>query len=71
MLVGDDEFCVPEPGDGVFWRTFDGAGEEQRAANASFQILRRQGYSQRICEEGKQKFGDLKTVPKKDIFLFF
>lgn len=66
MLVGDDEFCVSEPGDGVFGRAFHGTGEEQRAANASFQILRRQGYSQRICEEGKQKFGDLKTVTKKD-----
>lgn len=48
VLVGDDELCVPEPGDGVFWRALHGAGEEQRAADAGFQILRGQGHSQRI-----------------------
>lgn len=45
VLVWDDELCVPEPGDGVFWRALHGAGEEQRAADASFQILRGQCHS--------------------------
>lgn len=61
MLIGGDELCVPEPGDAVFWRTFYRTGEEQRAANASFQILWRQSYSQWICEGGKQTCWDLKT----------
>ena len=50
VLVGDDEFCVPEPRDGIFWGALHGAGEEQGAADASFQVLRGQGHSQWICE---------------------
>lgn len=71
MLVGDNELRVPEPGDGELWRTFYGTGEEQGAADASFQVLRRQGHPQRICDGAKQKCWDSKTLPKKGPFLFF
>lgn len=50
VLVGDDELGVPEPGDGVLWRALHGAGEEQGAADARFQVLRRQSHSQRVCK---------------------
>lgn len=45
VLVGDDGLCVAVPGDGVFWGALHSAGEEQCAADASFQILRGQGHS--------------------------
>lgn len=45
VLVGDDGLGVAVPGDGVFWRALHSAGEEQRAADASFQIFRGQGHS--------------------------
>lgn len=45
VLVWDNWLCVPVPGDGVFWRAFHSAGEEQCAADARFQILRGQGHS--------------------------
>lgn len=41
VLVGDDGLRVPVPGDGVFWGALHSAGEEQRAADACFQVLRR------------------------------
>lgn len=41
VLVRHDGFCVPVPGDGVFWGSLHGAGEEQCAADACFQILGR------------------------------
>lgn len=64
MLVGDDELCVPEPGDGVLWRTFYSTAEEQSAADAGLQILRRQGHPQWICDGARQKCWDSETLPK-------
>lgn len=40
VLVGDDWLRVAVPGDGVFRGALHSAGEEQCAADASFQILR-------------------------------
>lgn len=45
VLVGDDGLRVAVPADGVFWRALHSAGEEQRAADASLQVLRGQGDS--------------------------
>lgn len=70
MLVGDDELRVPEPGDGELWRTFYSAGEEQGAADASLQVLWRQGHPQRICDGAKRKCWHSNTLPKKGLFLF-
>lgn len=70
MLVGDNELCVPEPGDGVLRRTFYSTREEESAADASFQVLRRQGHPQWICDGATQKCWDSKTVPKRHISIF-
>lgn len=45
VLVRDNGLRVAVPVDGVFWRALHGAGEEQRAADASFQVLRGQRHS--------------------------
>lgn len=45
VLVGDNGLRVAEPADGVFWGALHSAGEEQCAADASFQVLGRQGHS--------------------------
>lgn len=71
ILVGKNELCVPEPGDGVLWGTLHSTGEEQGAADASLQILRRQGHPQWICEGAKQKCWDSKTGPKRHMSFLF
>lgn len=48
VLIRDYRLRVPVPVDGVFRRAFHSAGEEQCAADACFQILRRQGHPQWI-----------------------
>lgn len=67
VLVGDNGLRVAVPVDGVFWGALHSAGEEQGAADASFQILRGQGHTKWIWE--KDMFVRIQTCEK--IYFFY
>lgn len=57
MLVGQDGFGVAVPGYHEVGGTLDGAGQDDRAADPRFEVLGRQGDSQRLWKKQINKPG--------------
>lgn len=50
MLVGQDGFSVAVPGHCEVWGALDGTGQDDGAADPRFEVLGRQGDSQRLWD---------------------